>query len=111
MGPIGNNHATAYTQCDKAELAGVCDRIEARAKAAGEKYGVPWFLSAPEMLEALKPDICSVATGGFEYASDHYEPTIQALEAGCHVLGEKPISNNLKEAREMADTAKRLNRC
>ena len=44
-------------------------------------------------IEALKPDLVSVATGGYEYSSDHYLPTIQALEAGCHVLTEKPISN------------------
>lgn len=111
MGPIGNNHATAYTQSDRAELVGVCDIKKDRAKAAGEKYGVPSFLSAAEMLESLKPDICSIATGGFEYSGDHYEPTIQALEAGCHVLGEKPISNDLKLAQEMVDTAERLGRC
>ena len=85
MGPIGNRHARAYTESPQAELVGVCDRDLARAKAAGEKFGVPYFLSAKEMFAALKPDICSVATGGFEYSSDHYEPTMQAIEAGCHV--------------------------
>ncbi|MEI6579852.1 MAG: Gfo/Idh/MocA family oxidoreductase [Eubacteriales bacterium] len=111
MGPIGNNHAMAYKQCGNAELVGVCDKIEARAKAAGEKYDVPYFLSAAEMLSALKPDICSVATGGYEYSGDHYEPTIEAFEAGCHVLGEKPISNDLKLAKEMVGTAKKLELC
>ena len=111
MGPIGNNHARAYRQCEQAELVGVCDIRPERASAAGEKFGVPYFLSAKEMLSALKPDICSIATGGYEYSSDHFEPTMQALEAGCHVLGEKPISNDLKQAQEMVDTAKRLNRC
>lgn len=111
LGPIGNNHATAYTQSDRARLVGVCDLREDRARAAGEKYGVPWFLSAGEMLGALKPDICSVATGGFEYSGDHYEPTLRALEAGCHVLGEKPISNDLRRAKEMVEAAERLGRC
>ncbi len=58
------------------------------------------------MLAALQPDICSVATGGYEYGSDHYEPTMQALEAGCHVLGEKPISNEIAQAEEMVATAR-----
>lgn len=111
MGHIGHNHARAYTECDRALLAGVCDRIPERAKSAGEKFGVPYFFSAAQMLRELQPDICSVSTGGFEYASDHFEPTIEALEAGCHVLGEKPISNSLIEAQKMVDTAKRLNRC
>ncbi len=111
MGHIGNNHATAYTQCDRAELVGVCDKNPERAIAASKKFGVPYFLSAKDMLSALSPDICSVSTGGFEYASDHFEPTIEALEAGCHVLGEKPISNSLKEAQQMVETAARLERC
>ncbi len=111
MGPIGNKHARAYISSPLAELVGVCDRDAERAKAAGEAYGVPYFTSAAEMLRQLAPDICSVATGGYEYSSDHYEPTMQALEAGCHVLGEKPISNDLRHAAEMVETAKRLNRC
>ncbi|HZJ75172.1 MAG TPA: Gfo/Idh/MocA family oxidoreductase [Clostridia bacterium] len=111
MGHIGNIHGRAYKECSEATLVGVCDRIPERAKSAGEKLGVPYFYSAREMLEALKPDICSVSTGGFEYASDHFEPTMEALEAGCHVLGEKPISNNLIEAQKMVDTAERLKLC
>ncbi len=111
MGPIGNRHARCYRKCDIAELVGVCDRDVDRARAAGELYGVPYFTSAKEMLASVAPDIVSVTTGGYEYSSDHYEPTIQALEAGCHVLGEKPISNDLRHAAEMVETAKRLNRC
>ena len=53
------------------------------------------------MLRQLAPDLCSVATGGYEYGSDHYEPTLQALEAGCHVLCEKPICNEIAKAEEM----------
>ena len=111
MGHIGHRHARAYKACAQAELVGVCDRDIARAREAGETYNVPFFTSAKEMLAALAPDIVSVTTGGLEYSSDHYEPTIQALEAGAHVLGEKPISNNLRHAAEMVETAKRLNRC
>jgi predicted dehydrogenase len=111
MGPIGAIHAGVYTGCEGAQLVAVCDRNEARAKTAGERFAVPWYLHAQEMLERHKPDLCSVATGGFEYASDHYEPTIQALQAGAHVLCEKPISNDLKRGMEMVETARRLNRC
>lgn len=111
MGPIGNTHAGVYINCDGVSLAAVCDRIEERARAAGEKYHVPWYVDAEEMLKIHKPDICSVTTGGFEYSSDHYEPAIQALKAGAHVLCEKPISNDLKKAAEMVETARKLNRC
>jgi predicted dehydrogenase len=94
-----------------AELVAVCDIIKERADAAAARLGVPAFYSVPEMLTAVQPDICSVATGGYEYGGDHYEPTIQALEAGCHVLGEKPISNVIEEAEEMVATAVKHNLC
>ncbi|NPV47770.1 MAG: Gfo/Idh/MocA family oxidoreductase [Armatimonadetes bacterium] len=111
LGPIGNRHADLYQENPQAELVGVCDLIPERADAAAARLGVPGFYDAPTMLAALKPDICSIATGGEEYGSDHYLPTMQALEAGCHVLGEKPISNNIAEAEEMVARARELGRC
>ena len=111
MGPIGNIHSRAWASCPDAKLAGVCDIREDRARAGKESFGVPYFLDAAEMLEKLKPDICSVTTGGYEYSSDHYAPTMQALKAGAHVLGEKPISNDLALGTEMVETAKRLGLC
>jgi predicted dehydrogenase len=90
-----------YKEDPLAELAGVCDINHERADAAAARLGVPAFYDAPEMLAALRPDLCSVTTGGYEYGSDHYEPTMQALEAGCHVLGEKPISNEIEKGEAM----------
>src|SRR5262245_19534853 len=110
-GPIGNRHADMYKADPLAELVGVCDRIKERADAAAARLGVPAFYSVSEMLAALQPDLCSVATGGYEYGSDHYEPTMQALEAGCHVLGEKPISNIVEEAEEMVAIAQKKGLC
>ena len=111
MGPIGNLHADIYKENPSVELVGVCDIIKERAQAAGIRLGVPWYLDAEEMLAELKPDLCSVATGGYEYASDHYKPTMQALAAGCHVLCEKPISNEIAPAREMVAFAKEKGLC
>jgi predicted dehydrogenase len=111
MGPIGNTHARVYTELDFVELAAVCDIRPDRAKAAGEKYGVPWYTDAPTMLKEVKPDFCSVATGGYEYGSDHALPVLQAFEAGCHVLCEKPISNELEPARAMVRKAMEKNLC
>jgi len=111
MGPIGNIHAEIYKTDPLAELAAVCDIDVTRARLAGKRWGVPWYSSAPEMLAAEKPLVCSVATGGFEYSSDHHEPTLQALRAGCHVLCEKPISNEIPQAEEMVRVAAELDRC
>lgn len=111
MGNIGNTHARVYAADPLAELVGVCDILKDRADAAAKRFGVPAFYDARKMLDALKPDVVSVTTGGYEYGSDHYEPTMQALRAGCHVLGEKPISNDIAQAREMVRTARQLRRC
>jgi predicted dehydrogenase len=111
MGPIGNLHSDIYNSLPLCRLVAVCDRDRARADAAGERLGVPAFYSAPEMLREIQPDICGIATGGYEYGSDHYEPTMQALEAGCHVLGEKPISNEIDKAEEMVALAARKGLC
>ena len=111
LGPIGNRHADIYIENPLSDLVGVCDIDETRANAAAQRLGVTAFYNVPKMLEELKPDVVSVATGGYEYSSDHYAPTIQAIEAGCHVLGEKPISNNISHGEEMVAKAKEMGVC
>ena len=111
MGPIGNLHADQYASSPLCKVVGVCDIVKGRADAAAARLGVPAFYDAEEMLEALRPNICGVTTGGEEYGGDHYKPTMQALEAGCHVLGEKPISNTIAEAEEMVRLAKDKGLC
>ncbi len=111
MGPIGNLHADLYREDALSELVGVCDIRKDRADAAARRLGVPAFYDAQKMLAALAPDVASVATGGVEYGSDHFEPTIQALDANCHVLCEKPICNNVAQAQAMVDKAREKNRC
>ena len=111
MGPIGNLHADIYQGDELSELVGVCDILKDRADAAAARLAVRGFHDAPTMLDALKPDLVSVATGGYEYGSDHYEPTMQALEAGCHVLCEKPICNEIAPAEAMVAAAAEKGLC
>jgi len=111
LGPIGNRHAMIYNEDSLAQLVGVCDIRRDRADAAAERHHAPAFYDVETMLKALKPDVVSVATGGYEYGSDHYLPTMQALEAGCHVLGEKPISNDISKAEEMVAKAREKRLC
>jgi predicted dehydrogenase len=111
LGPIGNRHADIYQADELCKLVGVCDILADRADAAAARLGVPAFYDAPTMLAELKPDVVSVATGGYEYGSDHYEPAMQAFEAGCHVLCEKPISNEIAPAEEMVAAARERGLC
>jgi predicted dehydrogenase len=110
-GPIGTLHARIYAQLETAELVGVCDIIPERARACAEPLGVPWFTDARQMLAKVSPKLVSVATGGYEYGSDHYEPTLQALDAGCHVLCEKPICNDIGKAAKMVARARERRLC
>lgn len=105
LGGIGNTHAPIYQASDKAELVAVCDIIKEKADAAAEKYGVPAFYSIDDLLKNVDIDSVSITTAGVENGGDHYEPTMQCLDAGLNVLGEKPISNEIEKAREMVRKA------
>ena len=111
LGPIGNRHAKLYRQDPLAELVGVCDVIKERADQASCNYQAPAYYDVEKMLRELAPDVVSVTTGGFENSSDHYQPTMLALSAGCHVLGEKPISNEIAPAEEMVAKGREMGVC
>lgn len=111
LGPIGNKHASIYRELDGAELAAVCDILDDRREAAAVRFGVPGYASVPAMLDGADLDMVSVCTAGQEYGSDHYEPTMQAIAAGLHVLGEKPINNEIAPAREMVVAAREKGVC
>jgi predicted dehydrogenase len=111
LGPIGNRHADIHRADPLVTLSAVCDWNSERAQAGGERLGVPWFTDVDTMLRDITPDMVSVTTGGHEYGSEHALPTLQALEAGCHVLCEKPISNELEPARRMVETARERELC
>ena len=111
LGPIGNRHAKLYRKDPLAELVGVCDIIKEKADQASCNYQAPAYYDIEKMLRELAPDVVSVTTGGFENSSDHYQPTMLALSAGCHVLGEKPISNEIAPAEEMVAKGREMGVC
>jgi len=106
VGRIGTVHARCYKEDDRAELVAVCDILPEAAERAEQAFNVPSFLSVGELLKAdLGIEAASVCSAGEENGGDHYTPTIELLEAGVAVLGEKPISNRLEEAKEMVGLA------
>lgn len=108
VGNIGNTHAGVYHNNPKVEIVALCDIIKEKADAAAARYGGKAFYSVKEMLASgIKLDACSMCTKGEENGSDHYKPTMELLEAGIPVLGEKPISNNIAEAEEMVALARK----
>lgn len=108
LGPIGNTHARCYKNNKNVKLVGVCDIRKDRAEAGARTHEVPAFASVQELLAAsLKLDAVSVCTAGVENGSDHYAPTMELLNAGIAVLGEKPICNEVAKGEEMVALAKK----
>ena len=106
MGGIGNTHAQCYTNNPGAEVVAVCDVVKEKADAAAEKFGARAFYSLKDMLASdLGFDVIDVTTSGYENGSWHYEPAMEAMQAGFNVFVEKPISNDIREAREMVEYA------
>lgn len=101
MRGIGNNHANCHMKDDLSNLVAVCDVVKERADEAAEKHGIKAYYSLKDMLDNEDLDVVDVTTGGNENGSWHYEPVMEALTAGKHVLCEKPLSNDVDEARDM----------
>ena len=77
-------------------IAGIVELNAAVAQAAKEKYNLdcPIFDELEKALEELRPDIIYDLT----YVTVHSQIVIEALEAGCHVFGEKPMTLTREEA-------------
>tara|TARA_Y200000002_G_scaffold336798_1_gene305178 strand:- start:550 stop:1548 length:999 start_codon:yes stop_codon:yes gene_type:complete len=105
VGNIGSIHADIYSTLESVDLTAVCDTDKERADKAASKFNCKAFYSIESLLAEMPMEIASVCTKGEENGGDHYIPTIQLLDAGIHVLGEKPISNNIEHARSMQKRA------
>jgi len=111
LGGIGNTHAGVYKASDKATLAAVCDMDKDRADKAAAQYGVPAFYSVADLVKNVELDAVSVTTAGPENGGHHFDPVMEAFEAGLHVLCEKPISNDIVKARQMVAKATEKGLC
>ena len=105
MRGIGETHARAHSTDPLAKLVAVCDVVKDRADKAATQFGAKAYYSLDEMLRHEELDIVDVTTGGHENGGWHFEPVMAALSAGKNVLVEKPISNDVNEARQMVRLA------
>lgn len=104
VGNISNEHIQAYLKNPNVELYAFCDINETQLKMMAEKYGVTrTFTDKDEMLALPELDAVSVCT----WNSEHAPCTIAALNAGKHVLCEKPMATTVEEAIAMKEVAER----
>jgi predicted dehydrogenase len=96
-------HAGAISADPDCELAAGCDIDEERRLLFAQKWQVPVYADAAEMLRAHKPEILAIAT----HPDSHYHYCRLAAEFGVRaVICEKPLAGNLSEARKTAGLAK-----
>lgn len=101
-GSISNEHINAYLKNPNVELYAFCDINEKQLNSMAEKYGVTrTFTDLNEMLKLKEIDAVSVCT----WNSAHAPCAIAALNAGKHVICEKPMATSAKEARAMKEAA------
>jgi predicted dehydrogenase len=105
VGSISPYHIEGYRKNPQVELMAFCDINEDRLRLMGDKYGVERrFTSVEAMLKQLPElDALSVCV----WNSEHAPVAIAALNAGKHVLCEKPMSISAAAAREMLAAAKK----
>jgi predicted dehydrogenase len=98
---IGTRHTECHAADELAELVAVCDVVKERADTVAKEHGVKAYYHLRDMLAHEELDVVDVCTGGYENGSWHFEPAMEALDADKHVLVEKPLSNDINEARDL----------
>jgi UDP-N-acetyl-2-amino-2-deoxyglucuronate dehydrogenase len=104
-GRIAQRHAEHIA--NNGTLVAVCDNIKSKADELAAKYNAKAFYSIEDLLSAnLEIDIVSICSPNGLHAAH----SIQALNAGYHVLCEKPMAINVHDCGEMIKTAEKANK-
>lgn len=97
-GAISRKHLSHIRAIPEVEIVGVSDTDEESGRNIARRFGIPHvYQKASEMLEVRRPDVVHILTP----PQSHKELSIQAMQAGCHVLVEKPMALSVADADEM----------
>ncbi len=105
VGHLGQHHARLYASLPGAQLVGVLDQSVERAQVVADLHGARVFRTVDELLPQV--DVVSVAVP----TSGHYAVAKSCLQAGKHLLVEKPIAVTPGEAQELVELAKQRGCC
>ena len=98
-GAIARQHLGCLRELPGVQIAGVCDLSPAVAESAAERFSIPaWFTDHRAMLRDVAPDVVHVTTP----PTSHYRLALDALDAGAHVIVEKPATVTLDELEALA---------
>lgn len=105
-GRIANRHAGHIQKTQGTELIAVCDIVKEKADTLGTEYSAQIYYNIEDLLENNEVDVVAVCTPN----GLHAEHSIQALNAGKHVLCEKPMAISVQDCGEMIKSAEKANR-
>src|SRR6266481_5058136 len=106
-GHIGWIHLSYLLKTPGVNVIAVCDQDRDRAKQTACEFRIPsYHETLDELLRQSSPEVVHILTP----PSTHASLAIQALEAGCHVLVEKPFALSLADADRVIATASRTGR-
>lgn len=99
VGSLGFHHARILREVAGAEMAGVFDDSAERCEKVASELGVRGFRTADELLENVDAAVIAVPT------TVHAQVAMAAIDAGVHLLIEKPIASTLEEANRIVSAA------
>lgn len=106
-GNIAKTHLEAYKHVENAEIVAACDINPENLSETAKLFGIKkTYSSEAEMIKNENLDAVDVCV----WNCNHAACSIEALNAGLHVLCEKPMATSAKEAQEMIDAAKKNNK-
>jgi predicted dehydrogenase len=106
-GQISRQHLSCLQELPGVEVAAVCDLSPSVAECAAERHGVPaWFTDYRAMLQAVHPDVVHVTTP----PTSHFRLAMDSLDAGAHVIVEKPATATFEEMDALASRARDVGR-
>ena len=98
------SHIPALLKIRNVEVVAICDKDEELAKRVAKSFGInEYYVDFSEMLNRQKLDMIDICAP----PNTHATLSIQAMEAGCHVLVEKPMALSAREAGEMVSASER----
>ena len=97
-----NRHLGEFNNHQEVEIVAVCDIVASRVEETAQEYNAKAYTSYEALLENETLDAVSVCLPNYLHAP----VSIAALNAGCHVLCEKPMATSREEAQQMIDVAK-----
>jgi predicted dehydrogenase len=103
-GGIARTHADHYKQIPGVEVIAAADIVAKNLDIMKDKFGVAeLYADWKDMLAQSELDAVSICTPNYL----HYQPTLDALNAGLHVMIEKPLAMNATEGQAMRDLARK----